>query len=95
MRLQSLREAERTHIAREIHDELGQLLTGLKMDLHWAESRLEEMQDPRLNPILEKLIAATEVADTTITTVQRIAKKMGLFTNVELTRYALQHKLAE
>jgi PAS domain S-box-containing protein len=76
VRLQSLREAERTHIAREIHDELGQLLTGLKMDLHWAESRLEELQDPRLNPILEKLIAATEVADTTITTVQRIASEL-------------------
>lgn len=76
VRLQSLREAERTHIAREIHDELGQMLTGLKMDLHWAESRLEEMKDPRLNPILEKLIAATEVADATITTVQRIASEL-------------------
>ena len=31
--LQSVREEERTHIARDIHDELGQALTGLKLDL--------------------------------------------------------------
>lgn len=34
------REAERTRIAREIHDELGQALTGVKMDLAWVRSRL-------------------------------------------------------
>lgn len=34
-RIQSVREKERTVIAREIHDELGQALTGLKMDLSW------------------------------------------------------------
>lgn len=32
--LQSVREEERIHIAREIHDELGQALTGLKFDLN-------------------------------------------------------------
>lgn len=32
--LQSIREEERIHIAREIHDELGQALTGLKLDIH-------------------------------------------------------------
>jgi len=32
--LQSVREEERTHIARDIHDELGQALTGLKIDLN-------------------------------------------------------------
>ena len=36
------REAERTRIAREIHDELGQALTGVKMDLAWVRSRLPQ-----------------------------------------------------
>jgi signal transduction histidine kinase len=39
-RLQAIREEERTMIAREIHDELGQTLTGLKMDLSWLLGRL-------------------------------------------------------
>lgn len=39
--LQSARETERTAISREIHDELGQLLTGLKMDLNWISRHIE------------------------------------------------------
>lgn len=39
--LQSVREEERKHIAREIHDEMGQSLTGLKMDLAWIRVRLQ------------------------------------------------------
>jgi PAS domain S-box-containing protein len=38
-RLQAIREDERTRIAREIHDELGQALTALKLDLAWLESK--------------------------------------------------------
>ena len=34
--LQSVREQERADIAREIHDELGQALTALKLDIHWV-----------------------------------------------------------
>ncbi len=37
--IQSIREDERTRIARELHDDLGQTLTALKMDLHWLQSR--------------------------------------------------------
>jgi len=38
--LQSVREEERTRIARDVHDELGQALTCLKMDLSWLDARL-------------------------------------------------------
>lgn len=38
--LESVREEERTRISHEIHDELGQLLTALKLDLSWMGTRL-------------------------------------------------------
>lgn len=76
-RLERLREEERIHISREIHDELGQLLTGLKMDLRWVETRLERLNElPDINPILDKVVAATELANTIIKAVQRIAAEL-------------------
>lgn len=38
--IESIKEEERTRIAREIHDEIGVLLTALKMDLAWVAKRL-------------------------------------------------------
>ena len=39
--LQTAIEEERAHIARELHDQFGQLLTGLKMDLSWLARHME------------------------------------------------------
>ncbi len=72
-RLEKSREEERTRIAREIHDELGQLLTGLKMDLRWVENWLEKTDDPRLRPFLDRIVGGTELADAVIKAVQAIA----------------------
>ncbi len=47
-RLESIREEERTRIARELHDELGQTLTGLKLDLAWLERRLNRHSQAEL-----------------------------------------------
>ena len=40
----TVREDERTRIAREVHDELGSLLVALKMDVGWLDKRLGEQQ---------------------------------------------------
>jgi len=70
----SVREKERTRIAREIHDELGQALTGLKMDLTRLESRLLGTSDVVPHPVLlEKLRSMANQVDTTIQSVRRIA----------------------
>lgn len=75
-RLQAVREEEATRIAREIHDELGQQLTGLKMDLRWLEQGLEKIHDPRASQLLEKTMMATELVDESVRTVQRIAAEL-------------------
>jgi two-component system sensor histidine kinase UhpB len=75
-RLQSLREEERTRIAREIHDELGQTLTALKMDLRWVERRLAGETAPQLNPVLDRIVEASELADATISSVQKISSEL-------------------
>ena len=70
-------EAERTRIAREIHDHLGQLLTALKLDLRSLERRASGLSDPELQTaLLSKVKSAKELADETITSVQKIASEL-------------------
>jgi PAS domain S-box-containing protein len=77
-RLDQILETERARLSREIHDELGQLLTGVKMDLRWAERRLDQLfsDDRRVNPVLDRLAAAGELADLVIGAIQRIAAEL-------------------
>jgi len=70
--LLSAREAERKSVAREIHDELGQLLTALKMDLRWIEKRLESSG----HSALEKLWGTLGLVDQAIDVVHRISSDL-------------------
>ena len=70
--LQYVREEERTRIAREVHDELGQALTGLKLDLSWLASKLARSQPP----VQDKVRTMTSHLDETIQTVRRIATEL-------------------
>ncbi|RJP72278.1 MAG: PAS domain S-box protein [Ignavibacteriales bacterium] len=73
--LQSAREEERTRIAREIHDELGQALTGLKMDLSWIAKKLQKPVD-NADIIKQKLSTMDSLIDETITSVRKIASEL-------------------
>jgi signal transduction histidine kinase len=70
--LQYVREEERTRIAREVHDELGQALTSLKLDLSWLLGR----QPAGQRPLHDKIKAMSRHIDTTIHTVRRIATEL-------------------
>lgn len=72
-RIQTLREEERTRISREIHDELGQLLTGVIMKLRLIENHLERREDRSLNPAIDHLVEAANMVDETIASVRRIS----------------------
>ena len=72
--LQSVREEERTRIAREVHDELGQALTGLKLDVAWLDKRDSELSNTEeLQQYREKLKELPAVVDAIIGTVRKIA----------------------
>jgi PAS domain S-box-containing protein len=67
-RVLEAREEEKTRIARELHDELGQLLTGLKMDLTWLRERL-----PAGGEVDGKAVEMGDLLDQTVNATRRIA----------------------
>jgi PAS domain S-box-containing protein len=71
-RLQSVREEERTFISREIHDELGQACTAIKMDLALIGRRLAKKQ----TQLRAKVDSAIQLVDSTIATLRRIASEL-------------------
>jgi signal transduction histidine kinase len=68
-RLTAIREEERTRISREIHDELGQALTALKLDLAWLRSHGDAAARDRIAVMVELL-------DGTMWAVRRIANDL-------------------
>jgi PAS domain S-box-containing protein len=70
--LQNVREDEKTRIARELHDDLGQQLTALKMDLSSVEQSLAEVPDAP-PPVLAQLGTMRRLIDSTVGSVRRIA----------------------
>ncbi|MFI5129497.1 MAG: HAMP domain-containing protein [Chitinophagales bacterium] len=71
--LQNVREDERIHIAREMHDELGQVLTGFKMDVSWLRKKLAGSNDPVL---IEKLDSMLAVIDESVKFVRKLASEL-------------------
>jgi PAS domain S-box-containing protein len=65
----SVREQEKSRIARELHDELGQALTALKIDIAWLAARLPE----RKEGVGAKLDAMSNLLDGMVTATRRIA----------------------
>ena len=71
--LQNVREEERTHIAREIHDELGQQLTVMKMDISWMKKKINAGDAAAVPPKMDELM---EILDGTVASVRRISTEL-------------------
>ncbi len=70
--LLTVREEDRKLLAREIHDELGQALTALKMDLSWLSKKLPAGQEPQE----VKIASMLNLIDTAMKTVKRISTEL-------------------
>jgi two-component system, NarL family, sensor histidine kinase UhpB len=71
-RLRKAREDERTSIARQIHDEMGQVLTALRLDVAWLEARI-----PREQPsLLDKCATMARLIEATIGQIRTLATQL-------------------
>jgi PAS domain S-box-containing protein len=70
--LLSVREEERARISREVHDELGQSLTAVKMDLAWLEGRLPRGK----GQMLKRIRSTRQLADDIIQSIRRISTEL-------------------
>lgn len=74
--LQSVREEERSIIAREIHDELGQILTAIQMDLAWQHEKLNHVPQPMRKALQAHTTAMADLIESSIRTVRRISTEL-------------------
>jgi len=70
--LQSIREEERTMIAQEIHDELGQVLTALKIQISLLAKKLNKNQES----LKAKINSLSDMIDASVESVQKISAKL-------------------
>jgi PAS domain S-box-containing protein len=67
--LQNIREEERTNMAREIHDQLGQQLTVMKMDISWMYKKMQDAE----KPVRDRMQELKDIMDDTVKLVRRLS----------------------
>jgi len=95
-RTEEIREEERKQIARNLHDELGQLLTAIKMDAAWVKNHLPE----KAPTLAERITATMELIDQAIGGIQLITSQLrppildnlGLFEALRSLLADFQHR---
>jgi len=71
-KLQSIREEDKKRISREIHDELGQTLTAIKLDLTWLEKRID-VSEPSVQDKIKSIYSHIE---SSLETVRRVSTEL-------------------
>jgi predicted ATPase/signal transduction histidine kinase len=75
-KVDSLREQERLEISREIHDQLGQALTGLKLDLSWIEKQIGSSDVRATTAVQERVRAMRRLIDDSMPTVHHLVSSL-------------------
>ncbi|MBE2228055.1 MAG: sensor histidine kinase [Ignavibacteria bacterium] len=85
-KLETIKEEQNTRVAREIHDELGQSLTAINLELMWVKKKHSNIPD-----IVNRMSALSAIVTDTISTVRKISSdlrprlldQLGLFAAIE------------
>lgn len=93
--IEAAREHERTHIARELHDELGQQLAAIGMDVAWLARRVQR-QEGNAPEVALRLAAMAQLVDATSAAVRRLATELrpAILDNLGLVE-AIRWQIAE
>jgi signal transduction histidine kinase len=83
-RLITIREEEQTRIARELHDQLGHALTGLKMDLNWINNKMPIISKDECDQIHDRIKSMSKITDDTVKSVRNISAELrpGMLDNL-------------
>lgn len=76
-RIQAIRETEKARVARDLHDELGNVLTGLKLELRTVEASIEALgPEVDASALLDRVVEASALASRALAAVKRLALEL-------------------
>jgi signal transduction histidine kinase len=70
-KIETIKEEENTKIAREIHDELGQSLTAINLEIMWISRKYSDNSD-----LVERMLMISSIVNDTIKTVRKISSSL-------------------
>ena len=76
LRLEHAREEERARVARELHDELGQVLTSLKLEFMWLVDQVRNTEPKPGIQIVNKLQSLIGLVEVGIQSVRQISSDL-------------------
>src|SRR4051812_44167815 len=75
-RAEEAREQERRHLARTLHDELGQVFSSIRLELGAAIATFRDVPDPRLRPVVDRLQAAAGLTDVAVASLRKLTTSL-------------------
>jgi signal transduction histidine kinase len=75
-RAEQAREEERRHLARTLHDELGQIFSSIRLELGAAIAEFRQAPEPRMRPVVDRLQAAAGLTDVAAASLRQLSTSL-------------------